>query len=246
MTDASVSASLAKIWRVLTFRASRKDFVRVNLTDFVVAMLFVWIAGIGRNWDHPDAEWWKNFGLGSVAYVFVLALLFYLVIRFAPGHRYPSYFQIVTFVAMTGPPALLYAIPVELIFPDPQFRTANSINAIFLFFVAIWRLSLLAYFLSSMRISQAQAVYGVTVPIVLILLILAMTDRTYMMLQLMGGFRHQPTPHDTEHEFVQLFTILSLLAGYLLIPAYLLHVVVAACERFFRKRRARLQMPKEP
>jgi hypothetical protein len=244
MSDASVTSSLAKIWRVLTFRASRKDFVRANTTDFVVAMLFVWVAGIGRHWDRTAGDWWKNFGLGSVGYVFVLALLFYLVIRFAPGKRYPRYFQVVTFVAMTGPPALLYAIPVEMIFPDPKFRTANTINAVFLAVVALWRVFLLAYFLRTMRISTAQAFYGMTVPIALILMIIVMTDSTYSMVMHMGGF-HVVTPHDKENEGVLLFAILSMMAASVLVPAYLLHVAVVAYQRFAKRRLARLQMPKE-
>lgn len=37
--------------------------------------IFTWLAGVGRYWDNPRAELWQIMGLGSIAYVFVLALI---------------------------------------------------------------------------------------------------------------------------------------------------------------------------
>ncbi len=38
-----------------------------------------WLVGIGRYWDHPDADVWQYAGVGSLAYVLVLAAIVWLV-----------------------------------------------------------------------------------------------------------------------------------------------------------------------
>ena len=67
-------------WRFLTFR-TMSQAIRTHWQAYLVfGLLFTWLAGIGRYWDNPRAELWQYFGLGSVAYVFVLALLIWLLL----------------------------------------------------------------------------------------------------------------------------------------------------------------------
>ena len=102
-----------------------------------------WLAGIGRYWDHPSAGWWQYAGLGSVAYVFVLAFFLWVVV--APLRpRNWSFVGVLIFVTLTSLPALLYAIPVEKFM---ALEHAQAANVIFLAVVASWRVALLIVFL---------------------------------------------------------------------------------------------------
>ena len=73
-----IKTLLHNVYLFLTFRspsAHLHEHVRVYL---VFGLLATWLAGVGRYWDNPRAELWQYLGLGSVAYVFVLALLLYI------------------------------------------------------------------------------------------------------------------------------------------------------------------------
>ena len=106
-------------------------------------LLVTWLAGLGRYWDHPKAEWWQYAGLGSVAYVFVLAAFIWLIV--APLRpRNWSFPGVLIFVTLTSLPALLYAIPVEKFM---SLGNAQTANVIFLAVVASWRVALLIVFL---------------------------------------------------------------------------------------------------
>jgi hypothetical protein len=99
-----------------------------------------WLAGMGRYWDNPKAALWQKAGLGSLAYVFVMAALIWLIA--APLRpRGWSYRTVLLFVTLTSPPAILYAIPVEMFM---SFSAAAAANAVFLLVVATWRVVLLA------------------------------------------------------------------------------------------------------
>ena len=101
----------------------------------IFVMIVTWLAGVGRYWDHPAAELWQHIGIGSLAYIFCLSVLLYLVVR--PLRPSNWTFQgVLIFVGLTSLPALLYAIPVERVI---DLKAAQSINAWFLGIVAIWR-----------------------------------------------------------------------------------------------------------
>ena len=59
--------------RILTFRRVAPDLKRLGSLYLTVGLGFTWLAGIGRYWDNPRAEWWQHLGFGSVIYVFALA-----------------------------------------------------------------------------------------------------------------------------------------------------------------------------
>lgn len=97
---------------LLTFRLSLEDFLRLDNRHLYFGLLATWLAGIGRYWDHPNAHILQYAGLGSLCYVVVLSLfLFGLVATLKPDNWH--YKRVLTFVTLTSPPALLYAIPVE-------------------------------------------------------------------------------------------------------------------------------------
>lgn len=98
---------------------------------------------MGRYWDDPRAKPLQHLGLGSVIYILLLSLMLWLVIwPLRPKHW--SYFNVLTFVSLTSPPAILYAIPVERLFSR---EVARSVNVWFLAAVATWRVTLLIFFL---------------------------------------------------------------------------------------------------
>lgn len=112
----------------LLFKPFRPDLAR-HFADYLGWGLFMtWIAGMGRYWDHPTAGIWQKAGLGSLAYVLVMALLIWLIA--APlKPRGWSYGAVLVFVTLTSAPAILYAIPVE------QFMSlggAQAANGLFL------------------------------------------------------------------------------------------------------------------
>lgn len=102
----------ADTWRVLTFRLPSSAIVEHWQAYLGFGLVFTWLAGVGRYWDHPRADLWQYLGLGSVAYVFVLALILWALL--APlGPANWSYRNVLVFLTLTAPPAVLYAVPVE-------------------------------------------------------------------------------------------------------------------------------------
>jgi len=104
----------------------------------MAGIAFAWIAGMGRNWDHPSAHIWQYAGLGSVAYIFVLAAIIWLIVLPIRPEKW-SYLSVLTFVGLTSPLDWLYAIPVERM---TTMDFAISANMWFLAIVAFWRVAL--------------------------------------------------------------------------------------------------------
>jgi len=105
MTD---SHSLMRLWlSLLTFRATREDYESLCGGRYLIGGLIAcWIVGIGRYWDDPRATLLQHTGLGSVAYVFVLAAVLWLIAKPAAPERF-TYVGILTFITLTSPPAAL-------------------------------------------------------------------------------------------------------------------------------------------
>ncbi|MFL6259215.1 MAG: hypothetical protein ACJ76Y_05835, partial [Thermoanaerobaculia bacterium] len=98
--------------RLLTFRAPSQAVATNWKAYLAFGLFFTWLAGVGRYWDNPRAELWQLAGLGSIAYVFVLAVILWLLLAPLRPKNW-SYRNVLTFVTLTAPPAVLYAIPVE-------------------------------------------------------------------------------------------------------------------------------------
>ena len=164
----------------------------------------------------------QHLGLGSGAYVFVLAAVLWLVVRpFGPSGW--TYRNVLTFVSLTSPPAILYAIPVERI---TDLATARSINVWFLGVVALWRLAMLIFYLRRFaRLSYFAAVVTTLVPVIAIIVALTILNLERAVFDIMGGLREDGTANDEAYAVLFLLTLLSI---YLIVPvfiAYFLSIV---------------------
>ena len=130
-------------WRLISFRLSHTELVQVGWKHLAFGLGCTWFVGVGRYWDNPRVSILQHLGVGSVAYIFVLALFLWLMVwPLRPRHL--SYFRVLTFISLVSPPAILYAIPIEHFY---SVDTANTINLLFLGVVAAWRVALLVFFL---------------------------------------------------------------------------------------------------
>ena len=215
-----------KAWaRYLLFVATAEEMAALSWRSWLgPALVATWLAGVGRYWDHPSASLPQMLGVGSVVYVFVLgALLWALVLPLRPQRW--EYLQVVTFIALTAPPAWLYAIPVERWM---SMADAISTNAWFLATVAGWRMGLLVTVLRRhARLGWPATIVGSLLPMTLIVVALTALNLEKAVFEIMGGFR-QPTPYDGAYAILVLLTFLSFYAAVPMLVAY-----------FFIVRRAR-------
>lgn len=185
------SEVLATELKFLAFQSVRPDMKRLRWHFLALGLVSSWLAGLGRYWDTPEAQWWQYAGLGSIIYtLFMAAFLYALILPMQP--RNWSYLNVLTFVGMTAPPAILYAIPVER-FTDPYM--ASQVNYGFLVVVATWRVGLLwLYLRRSAQLSVAPAFFALTVPLALIMVVLAYFQLSQTIMEGMAGNRvdHQP------------------------------------------------------
>jgi hypothetical protein len=207
------------VGRLLSFRRMGPG-VR-NHADAYLAfgLMMTWLAGIGRYWDNPRAELWQLAGLGSLAYVYSLALLLWLLILPLRA-RHWTYRNVLLFVCLTSPPALLYAIPVERFMSG---EAALATNAWFLALVASWRVALLLVFLkrdAGLRVWEA--VVACLLPLALIIVSLALLNLEHVVFNLMSGIRAEDqSANDAAYGVVVLLSLFSFMASPLLLIAYL-------------------------
>jgi hypothetical protein len=175
-----------------------------------------WLAGVGRYWDHPNASWWQYAGLGSVAYVFVLALFLWAII--APLRpRNWSFVGVLIFVTLTSLPALLYAMPVEMFM---TMEGAQATNVIFLAIVATWRVALLAVFLRrAAGLTRSGVTVATLLPLTIIVTVLVALNLEQAVFDIMGGNR-QHTQNDTAYAILILISVFSVLASPIVLIAY--------------------------
>lgn len=212
---------LATSIRLLTFRATREDFIGLTHRHLVLGLCYTWIVGIGRYYDNPRVGLLQHLGLGSIIYVFAFALFFWLIVwPLRPPHW--SYLRICTFVSLVAPPAIIYAIPVERFF---EIATANSINVSFLYIVASWRVALLIYFLRVLTTFNTFSVIVATfLPLTIIVTVLTTLNLERAVFSFMGGLREQ-TANDAA--FGALFG-LSLFALLLFLPLLICYLFLIA------------------
>jgi hypothetical protein len=179
--------------------------------------LFVtWLAGMGRYWDHPNANWWQYAGLGSVAYVFVLAAFLWLIV--APLRpRNWSFIGVLIFVTLTSLPAVLYAIPVEKFM---SLESAQAANVIFLAIVASWRVALLIVFLKRAAGLTATGVWVASLlPLTVIVTALAALNLEKAVFEIMGG-NMQQTQNDAAYFILLVITVLSVILSPIMLIIY--------------------------
>jgi Yip1 domain len=202
--------------RLLTFKTSREEILNFNKNHFIVGLLGTWLVGMGRYWDDDKANLIQHLGLGSVIYIFVLSAFIWLILKPFYIDQW-HYFIILTFISLTSFPAIFYAIPVERFF---SIQTANTMNVWFLAIVALWRLSLLYYFIKHFTGLSSGNILTVTLmPICLIISILTLLNLHRVVFDVMGGMRN-PTAHDSSYFVLLILTGVSMFLCIPLLIAY--------------------------
>lgn len=214
---------LTSVFRLLTFRITRQELLNLDQRHLAFGLACSWIVGAGRYWDSPNATFLQHLGTGSVTYVFGLALLIWLIGWPLEPDAW-SYRGVVTFVTLTSPPAILYAIPVERLF---DLAMARSINVGFLALVAAWRVALLVFYLARFARFRWHALVVVTLlPLTLVVASVAALDLEQTIFQAMAGLPQATAPVDSNASSVLGF--LTLLSSVLLTPLLVAYFVLAA------------------
>ncbi|HZH32653.1 MAG TPA: hypothetical protein VEY11_17945 [Pyrinomonadaceae bacterium] len=212
--------------RLLTFRLTGEEFAQFDQRHLLFGLLCTWLVGVGRWWDDPGAGWLQHAGAGSVVYIFILALLLWLVVLPLKPNGW-TYRHVLTFVALTAPPALLYAIPVEKFV---SLATARSLNVWFLATVALWRVALLFNYLKRHARLRPFAIFTASLlPVTAIIVALTMLNLERAVFDVMGGLREQGqgAANDNAYAVLILLSLLSMLLFLPLLACYVVLIVVA-------------------
>jgi hypothetical protein len=202
--------------KLLTFKLTREEMLQFNMKHFYLGLIGTWLVGIGRYWDDSGANLLQHLGLGSVIYIFVLALFIWIILIPFKIDNW-NYFIVLTFIGLTSFPAIFYAIPVEKFL---SIETSNTINVWFLAIVAAWRLALLYYFLKHFtKLSILNIITVTLMPICLIISILTLLNLHRVVFNIMGGMR-SPTPHDGSYMVLMILTGISLFLSIPLLISY--------------------------
>jgi hypothetical protein len=181
-----------------------------------MGLFMCWIVGMGRYWDDPQASLLQHAGVGSVLYVFMLAGLMWLVVKPIEPQRF-SYFNVLTFITLTSPPAALYALPVERWM---NLEQANLLNLRVLAVVALWRVALwYSFVVTQGKTTRGVGLVVVGLPLAAIFIALTYLNLSHAVLDIMGGIRDaSQTAHDTALKALAMLSVLSLpvslLAGF--------------------------------
>ncbi|OYY94201.1 MAG: hypothetical protein B7Y41_07720 [Hydrogenophilales bacterium 28-61-23] len=204
--------------RILTFRQPSSAIFEHWPKYLAFGLVFTWLAGLGRYWDNPRAHLWQQLGLGSIAYVFCLALILWLLLLPLRPRRW-SYRSVLVFITLTSPPAILYAIPVEMFM---SISRAESTNAWFLGIVATWRVALLVWFLRNIAgLPRGTIAVATLLPLVLIVVTLMALNLEHVVFEIMSGIRPEDrSVNDAAYAIVTLLGFFSILAAPFLILTY--------------------------
>lgn len=220
-----LSTLLGDTGRVLSFRQPSPAISTDGPRYLAFGLLCTWQVGIGRYWDSPSAALWQKLGLGSVACVFLLAALLWVVVWPLRPKRW-SYSIVLIFLTMTALPALLYAIPVERFLTLEESARAN---ALFLLFVACYRVALLVWFLRRVAgLSHSALISATLLPLTFILFVLFSLNLEHATFQFMAGLRDvDPTSNDAAYMIVTLLSMVSIFVFPLTLLVYVVQVLLA-------------------
>ncbi len=214
--------------RILTFRASREELATLDHRHLAFGLTCTWLVGIGRWWDDPGAHLLQHLGLGSVIYVFVLTAFLWLLIRPLNPMNF-SYLGLLTFVSLTAPPAILYALPVERWM---DLDSARAVNATFLGVVAFWRVALLFMYLLRVALFKwVRLTIAMLLPLCGIVTALTMFNLERAVFNIMGGIREPGAPdpgtsNDLAYQILFMLTVVSVIALPILLFAYFMTITL--------------------
>jgi hypothetical protein len=205
--------------RLLTFR-SMGPGVRTRYAAYLAFGLFMtWLAGLGRYWDNERAALWQQLGLGSLAYVFILSFVLWIIVAPLRPEKW-SYRNVLLFVTLTSPPAILYAIPVERFMTPDNARISNMW---FLAIVALWRVALYWRFLNgAAKLPPAAATVATLLPLALIVVTLSAFNLEHAVFSIMAGIdESQRTSADAAYAVVLALSVFSVIGAPLIGLVYL-------------------------
>jgi hypothetical protein len=216
-------AEAATAIRVLTFRATAEELHTLGRRHLIFGLLCTWVVGAGRWWEDPDATLVQNLGLGSVVYVFVLAVFLWLVLWPLRPAKW-SFVNLLTFISLTSIPGILYAIPVR---HGMAIETGQVVRLWLLAVVAGWRVLLLAFYLGrGAGLHGFRRVLAALFPLLIIVVTLSALNLDRVVFNFMGGVpATDRTVNDTAYEVLMLITLLSMYAFIPLTVIYLMLIV---------------------
>lgn len=217
-TTFGIATVVSDALRVLTFRRPSPAIGSHWKAYLAFGFFFTWLAGVGRYWDNHRARLWQYFGLGSVAYAFCLALMLWLLLLPLKPKLW-SYKNVLVFITLTAPPAILYAIPVEQFM---SLAAAQRTNAWFLGIVATWRVALLVWFLRQFAaLPRLSVIVATLLPLALIVVTLFALNLEHVVFALMAGIRpEQRSANDLSYSIVTMLAFFSVRALPVLLVAY--------------------------
>jgi hypothetical protein len=204
--------------KILTFQRPSNG-IALHWRQYLIYGFFVtWLAGIGRYWDNPKAHLFQHLGLGSLAYVIILAGLLWLIYMPLRPTKW-QFRNILLFITLCSLPALLYAIPVERFMP---MEAAQSANAWFLGIVATWRVALLSVFLTRVAQLRPVVVFVATLlPLALIVTTLTLLNLEHVVFDIMAGIEPENrSPNDLAYTVVVAISFFSVITLPILFIAY--------------------------
>ena len=221
--------------RLLTFRASAEELRALNGWHLGLGLLCTWLVGMGRWWEDPKANEWQHLGVGSVAYVFLLAGFLWLVLwPLKPAHW--SLLNVLIFVTLTSPPAILYALPVRHGLALP---TAQAVRLWLLAIVAGWRVTLLVFYLRrGAGLTGGRWLVAALFPLMLIVFVLTALNLERVVFDLMGGIHNSDrTVNDGAYDVLVMISMLAMLAFVPLLAAYLVVSVNSVIDKSGARRK---------
>jgi len=218
------------VFRFLTFRTSQDELRATNYRHLILGLFCTWLIGMGRWWEDPKASLLQHLGVGSVAYVFILAAFLWMVLwPLTPEHW--SFVNVLIFVSLTAPPAILYAIPVR---HGLTLQTAQTVRLWLLAIVAGWRVALLFFYLRrGAGLSGSRWILAVLFPLLLIVFVLTSLNLERVVFDFMGGIHAtDKTVNDSAYGVLVLITVISMLAFLPLLAGYLILSVNAVLTKY--------------
>jgi hypothetical protein len=208
--------------RLLIFRTYAEELKTLDGRHLAIGLLSTWVVGIGRWWEDPRASLLQHLGIGSIIYVLALSLFLWLVL-WPVNPKNWSYFNVLTFVSLTSPPAMLYAIPVR---HGLDLRTAQDVRLWLLAIVATWRILLLGFYLRrGAGLHGPRQVVALLFPLGLILFALTALNLEKVVFSFMGIIGQEARSVNDAAYGVLFF--LSMLCTVMILPLFVGYVVIS-------------------
>ena len=206
---------LTNLARVLAGKLRTAQEHPFSRRDLWLGLICAWLAGIGRYWDHPFATLLQRAGLGSVMYVFALALFIWLL-GLPLRIKHWRYLDLLTCISLTSPLAFLYALPIER---WVAMEKARTINWWFLVVVATWRVVLYAlYLLRRAELPIGRCFIMLLLPLTGIVFALVQLNLDHVIFNIMAGIDDRGTGAKHVYGLIWTMSLLStLLLPFLLI-----------------------------